>query len=184
MLILRIMLSFMKIGVLSFGGAYAAIPLVEKEIVEVQQWMTYDEFADLLALDELTPGPILINSATFVGMKAAGTAGAAAATIGCILPSCLISFVLIIFYRIYKNISFMKNFLSAFKCMAIALIFTTFLRITGRLFSFSDIKNDLTGYVFIPAAFWILRKYKVNPICIILGCGCLYVICFYFFYNV
>ena len=177
MLILRIILSFMKIGILAFGGAYAAIPLVEKEIVEVRQWMTYDEFADLLALDELTPGPILINSATFVGMKAAGPAGAAAATIGCILPSCLISFVLIIIYRKYKNISFMKNFLTAFKCMAVALIFSTFLRIISRLFNPEDIKHDLIGCLLIFISFWFLRKYKVNPLYIMLGCGLIYTLC-------
>ena len=86
-MIISIILSFMKIGILAFGGAYAAIPLVEKEIVELRQWMTYEEFADLLALDELTPGPILINSATFVGMKVGGLSGAVAASIGCILPA-------------------------------------------------------------------------------------------------
>ena len=177
MMILRIILSFMKIGILSFGGAYASIPLVEKEIVEVQHWMTYDEFADLLALDELTPGPILINSATFVGMKTAGTAGAVAATIGCILPSCLISFILISIYRKYKNISFMRNFLAAFKCMAIALIFSTFLRIINRLFNFKDIKHDLIGCFLILISFWILRKYKANPLYIMLGCGLFFMIC-------
>ncbi len=176
MLILRIVLSFMKIGILAFGGAYAAIPLVEKEIVEVQHWMTYDEFADLLALDELTPGPILINSATFVGMKTAGPAGAAAATIGCILPSCLFSFVLINIYRKYKNISFMKNFLAAFKCMAIALICSTFLKIISRLFDPEDIKYVLIGCLLILASFWFLRKYKMNPLYIMLGCGFLFMI--------
>lgn len=176
MLILRIILSFMKIGILAFGGAYASVPLVEKEIVEVRQWMTYDEFADLLALDELTPGPILINSATFVGMKAAGPAGAAAATFGCILPPCLISFILITIYRKYKNLAFLQNFLTAFKCMAIALIFSTFLRITGRLFDPEDIKRDVLGVLFIGLAFWLLRKYKINPLYIMLGCGFLYLI--------
>jgi len=176
MLILRIFLSFMKIGALAFGGAYAAIPLVEKEIVEVRRWMTYDEFADLLALDELTPGPILINSATFVGMKDAGPAGAAAATIGCMLPSCLVSFGLVFIYRKYKNISFMKNFLIAFKCMAIALILSTFLRIISRAFNPEDIKQDLIGCLLVFLSFWFLRKYKVNPLYIMLGCGLFYML--------
>ena len=102
-MLFRIILSFMKIGVLAFGGAYAAVPLIEKEIVELQKWMTYEEFADLLALDELTPGPILINSATFVGMKISGIPGVIAATIGCILPSCIISLIMFLIYRKYKN---------------------------------------------------------------------------------
>ena len=102
-MLFRIILSFMKICVLAFGGAYAAVPLIEKEIVELQKWMTYEEFADLLALDELTPGPILINSATFVGMKISGIPGVIAATIGCILPSCIISLIMFLIYRKYKN---------------------------------------------------------------------------------
>ena len=67
--LLEVFLAFVRIGALSFGGAYAAIPLVEQEVVVARGWMTYAEFADLVALDELTPGPILINSATFVGMR-------------------------------------------------------------------------------------------------------------------
>ena len=76
MMLLKVMFSFIKVCMLSFGGGYSAIPLVANEIVDVQKWMTYAEYADLLALDELTPGPIMINCATFVGMKVAGLPGA------------------------------------------------------------------------------------------------------------
>ena len=77
-LLLRIFLAFLRVGAIAFGGAYAAIPLVEQEVVMNEGFMTYSEFVDLLALDEITPGPILINSATFVGMKVAGVPGAVA----------------------------------------------------------------------------------------------------------
>ena len=80
-LLLQIVFSFMKIAVLAFGGAYAAFPLVEREVVNIQHWMTYTEFLDLVALDEVTPGPIIVNCATFVGTKVAGVPGAIAATI-------------------------------------------------------------------------------------------------------
>ena len=82
--LLQVLLSFMRIGVLSFGGAYAAVPLVEREVVLTRGWLSATEFANLLAIDELTPGPILINSATFVGMRVAGVPGAVIATLDCI----------------------------------------------------------------------------------------------------
>ena len=71
----------------------------------------------------------------------------------------------------------MKNFLTAFKCMAVALIFSTFLRIISRLFNPEDIKHDLIGCLLILISFWFLRKYKVNPLYIMLGCGLIYTLC-------
>lgn len=177
MLILRIILSFMKIGILSFGGGYASIPLVEREIVEIRQWMTYEEFSDLVALDELTPGPILINCATFVGMKAMGITGAAAATFGCILPSCIISFLLIWAYKKYKRITFMQSFLLAFKCMAAALIFSTFIKIIRNAFTPGVPSKYIIGAVLVSVSFLLLRKYKLNPVYIMLGCGLVFMIC-------
>jgi len=169
-MIFRIILSFMKIGVLAFGGAYAAVPLIEKEIVELQQWMSYEEFADLLALDELTPGPIMINSATFVGMKISGVPGAVAATIGCILPSCIISMIVFLIYRKYKKLSFMESAIKTLKCMAIALILSTFIRIVTRN-AVSDNDINPIGIILMVSAFVLLRKYKPNPLYIMLGCG-------------
>ncbi len=176
MLIFQIVLSFMKIGILSFGGAYASIPLVEKEIVELRQWMSYEEFADLLSLDELTPGPILINCATFVGMKTGGIPGAVAATFGCILPSCIISFILILAYKKYKKLSFIQSFLLTFKCVTIALIFSTFTRIAKSLYCQTEMTAGIVGFFLTVVSFYLLRRYKINPLYIMLGCGFVFVI--------
>ena len=78
--LLDIFLNFLKIGLFAFGGAYAAIPLIEEQMVTNTGWMTFEEFSDLVAIDELTPGPIIINSSTFIGMKLAGLPGAITAT--------------------------------------------------------------------------------------------------------
>ena len=72
----EIFFSFLKIGAFAFGGAYAVIPLIEEQMVTNNGWMTFAEFSDLVAIDELTPGPIIINSSTFIGMKLAGVPGA------------------------------------------------------------------------------------------------------------
>ncbi len=175
-MILKLIISFMKIGVLAFGGAYASIPLVEKEVVEIQKWMTYEEFADLLALDELTPGPILINSATFVGMKVNGISGAIAATVGCILPSCVISLLLVLIYRKYRKLSYMESIIWTLKCMAIALILSTLIKIVGNNV-YSGTKINYIGIVLMLVSFYVLRKYKINPLYIMLVCGVISVIC-------
>ena len=85
MTILKLFLTFLKIGAFSFGGGYAMLPLIEKEIIEVHGWLTTKEFIDILAVVEMTPGPIAINSATFLGYKVAGFWGSVVATIGVVL---------------------------------------------------------------------------------------------------
>ena len=127
-LLIQIVLAFMKIGAMSFGGAYAAMPLIQKQIVEINQWMSLGEFRDLIAIDDLTPGPILINSATYIGMKLSGIPGAVAASIGCIIPSFVISLILIGIYRKYRRVSYIDESILSIKCLALAMIISTFLR--------------------------------------------------------
>jgi len=155
MLLLKIVLSFMKITLLAFGGAYAAIPLVENEVVQVQGWMTVAEFANLIAIDELTPGPIIINCATFVGMHVAGVPGAIAATLGVVLPAGTLAMILLMLYRKYKEMPFLNiAFNALFGSRTVDLSNTNYLAV-----------------VLIPIAFFLLRKYKPNPLYIMLGCG-------------
>ena len=90
MIYLQLFLSFLQIGMFSFGGGYAAMPLIQGQVVTAHHWLSMEEFTDLITISQMTPGPIAINSATFVGTKIAGTGGALAATFGCILPSCII----------------------------------------------------------------------------------------------
>ncbi len=96
MIYIQLFLSFLQIGLFSVGGGYAAIPLVQSLIVERQGWITMTEFTNLITIAEMTPGPIAVNSATFVGIRIAGLPGAVAATWGCIFPSCIIVSVLAI----------------------------------------------------------------------------------------
>ena len=90
MIYLQLFLSFLQIGMFSFGGGYAAMPLIQGQVVTAHHWLSMEEFTDLITISQMTPGPIAVNSATFVGTKIAGTGGALAATFGCILPSCII----------------------------------------------------------------------------------------------
>ena len=89
MILLELLLAFLQIGAFSVGGGYAAMPLIEAQTVTLHSWLTAVEFADLVTIAEMTPGPIALNAATFVGMRLAGVPGAIVATLGCVLPSAL-----------------------------------------------------------------------------------------------
>ena len=81
-ILIQIFLSFLKIGAFSFGGGYAMLPLIEREIVNNHNWITYKEFVDIVGISQMTPGPIAINSATFVGFKVSGILGSITGTLG------------------------------------------------------------------------------------------------------
>ena len=95
---LDLFLTFMKIGAFTFGGGYAMIPLIQREVCDNKQWLNDDDILEVVAIAESTPGPVAINAATFVGSRTAGTLGAVCATLGVVLPSfliiSLISFIL------------------------------------------------------------------------------------------
>ena len=108
MILLKLFLSFLQIGAFSFGGGYAAMPLIQAQVVIKYGWLTMEEFTNLITIAEMTPGPIAVNSATFVGTKIAGVPGALVATMGCILPSCIIVTLIASLYLKYRNLSLMQ----------------------------------------------------------------------------
>ena len=99
-IIFDLFITFFKIGAFSFGGGYAMLPLIEEEVIQVNSWLTSTEFIDILAISEMTPGPIAINSATFIGYKVSGVFGSAVSTLGVTLPSFIV--MSIIFHFVYK----------------------------------------------------------------------------------
>ena len=90
MIYLQLFLSFLQIGAFSFGGGYAAMPLIQNQVVQLHPWLSQSEFTDLLTISQMTPGHIAVNSATFVGLKVAGIPGAVICTLGCVLTSCIL----------------------------------------------------------------------------------------------
>ena len=173
-MLLKIFLSFIKIGSLAFGGAYAAIPLVEKEVVTIQGWMSYDEFSNLLAIDELTPGPIIVNAASFIGMKVAGVPGAIIATLGSILPALVIALALIIIYKKYNKLTWLQSIIGSLKCMAFALILKTFIKIAVNSLFGSNISIgnfDIFALIMIVISFYLINKKQLSPVLVMLGCG-------------
>lgn len=174
-LLLEIILVFMKIDILSFGGGYVAIPIVEKQIVKIKGWMDYKEFMNILAIDELTPGPIAINASTFIGNKMYGVLGGIIATLGNIIPSIIISLILVKIYLKYKDTNFFKGILKGIKCMVIGLLFSTLLSLLIN----STIQNNTFGIlsvILITLSTFVIRKFKTSPILVILSSGMFYLI--------
>ncbi len=174
--LLDLFLGFLRIGVMAFGGAYASIPLVQREVVDVNGWLTYEEFGNLLALDELTPGPILINSATFVGASVAGVPGAVVASLGSILPACLITMILLWFFRKYRKLEIITEVIFAIKCMTVGLVSVTILRAISNaiLLSGGALGFDPVMVLLTAAAFLVIRKWQTNPLIVMLCSGLIY----------
>ena len=125
----QLFLSFLQIGMFSFGGGYAALPLIQEQVVTQHGWLLRSEFTDLITISQMTPGPIAVNSATFVGIRLAGFLGALAATFGCILPSCILVTVLSYLYLKYRKMSMLQGVLETLeidpvnRCVAATVAF-------------------------------------------------------------
>lgn len=115
MIYLQLFFSFLQIGALSFGGGYAAMPLIQEQVVTMHGWISMETFSDLVTIAEMTPGPIAVNSATFVGTRIAGPGGAVVATLGCILPSCIIVTLLAYIYTKYRKMSLLQGTLTSLR---------------------------------------------------------------------
>ena len=176
MILFELFLSFLQIGLFSVGGGYAAIPLIQSQTVEIHAWLTETEFMDLATIAEMTPGPIIVNGATFVGLKIAGIPGALAATFGCILPSLIIVSLLAWVYRRYRELPVLQSVLSSLRPAVVALIFSAGLNMllqvmfgSRSLISFDHV--NWAGAGLFAAAFFVLRKFRLNPIAVMLACG-------------
>ncbi len=172
-LMLKLFFSFMQVGMFSVGGGYAAIPLIQDQIVNVLQLMTIEEFSDLIAIAEMTPGPISINSSTFVGMQLAGIPGVLICTLGCIIPSFVICLSLAHFYYKYRSFSGIQIVLASLRPAVVTLIASAGFSILA-LGIFKDGVAAVENLQYIELSLFgvclfLLRKYKVNPILIILG---------------
>ncbi len=183
MICIRLFLAFVSIGAFSFGGGYAAMPLIQSQVVERYGWISLADFADLVTIAEMTPGPIAVNAATFVGNQVAGIPGAAAATAGCILPSCLFVTALAWLYMRFRHMALLKKILESLRPAVVSMILTSGLTILTAAFfqngqfSVADQNLSLRAVVYFLAALFFLRRKKASPIRVMLACGVAEVIC-------
>ena len=123
MIYLRLFISYLKIGFFGFGGGYAMLSLLESELVERKKWLEHEEFMDIVVIAESTPGPIAINSATYVGYKRAGVLGAAAATTGVCVPSFVIIYLISLFFDRFMQLQLVA---AAFKGIQVCVVYLIF----------------------------------------------------------
>ena len=178
MIYLQLFLSFLQIGLFSFGGGYAAMPLIQGQVVTQHGWLSMEEFTDLITISQMTPGPIAINSATFVGIKIAGIPGALVATGGCILPSCVIVTLIAKLYLKYRNMAMLQGVLNSLRPAVVAMIASAGISILLTAFWGSGAAMDLlrTNWVLVVIfviCLVLLQKFKMKPIWVMVLAGVL-----------
>lgn len=177
MIYLKLFLAFLQIGMFSFGGGYAAMPLIQHQVVDTYHWLNMKEFADLVTISQMTPGPIATNAATFVGMKAAGITGALAATFGCIFPSCILVTLIAYFYLKYRKLTAFQSVLSSLRPAVIAMIASAGISIlvsafwNGQAIRLPD--TDWSMVFLFVLCVVLLRKFKMNPVAVMFLAGVL-----------
>ena len=184
-LYLQLFISFLQIGALSFGGGYAAMPLIQQQVVTLHGWLSLSEFTDLITISQMTPGPIAINSATFVGTRVGGFWGALCATTGCVLPSCLLVSLLAWAYLKYGHLSIIQDVLSSLRPAVIAMIasagFSILISILWPqgLSSLAALAQNvnLRGFLILLGALVLLIRLRMNPILVMVLSGAAEVLC-------
>ena len=180
MIYLQLFWSFLQVGAFSFGGGYAALPLIESIIVDQNGWLTIAEFTDLITISQMTPGPIAINSATFVGLSIGGFWGAIFATLGNIAPSIILVTLIAWLYMKYNTLDTLQNVLKALRPAVIAMIATAGVSLVitaiwgegAILFS----NMNIVAIVLFGFSLFLLLKYKASPILVMVLAGVLNVI--------
>ncbi|MBO4886927.1 MAG: chromate transporter [Firmicutes bacterium] len=178
MIYLQLFLAFLQIGAFSFGGGYAAMPLIQAQVIDKYAWLSVSDFSDLVTIAEMTPGPIAINAATFVGNQMGGLLGALCATVGVVLPSCIFVTILALIYTRYRSLSLMQGVLKSLRPAVVAMIFSAGLTILLPTIFVSGTISLVAGnfklraFLLFAAAFFVLRKWKkISPIIVMLTCG-------------
>ena len=177
MILLELFWSFFQIGLFSIGGGYAAMPLIEHQVVELHPWLTMTQFADVMTISEMTPGPIAVNCATFVGIQIAGIPGAIVATLGCVTPSCVIVLLLAWVYYRFRGLDLVQGILAGLRPAVIAMIASAGLSLMALAFygqkepALDLASLDLVAVGLFLAAFFVLRRWKPDPIAVIGGSG-------------
>lgn len=180
MIYIQLLLSFIQIGLLSIGGGYAALPIIQEQVVHLHHWISMKEFADILTISQMTPGPIAINAATFVGTKIAGFPGALMATIGVVFPSFIIVLTLSFIYYKYRKLNAIQAILKGLRPAVVALIASAGLSLITQAFwpettiSFQTLNGVSVGLFLV--ALFLLRIKKWGPIQSMLICAILSVV--------
>lgn len=163
--------SFFKIGAFTFGGGYAMLPIMHKEVTQTHHWISDEETLDMMAIAESTPGAFAINMATFTGYKVAGTFGSACATFGVVLPSFIIISVLSYFITQFKNNPYVAYAFSGIRIGVVVLVANAVIKLSKKL------QKTRFNYIFIIGVFILSAVFDIDTVLLLLAsalCGILY----------
>ena len=158
----ELFLIFCRIGGFTFGGGYAMLPIIQKEIVEKRNWATDEEVIDYYAIGQCTPGIIAINTATFIGYNRKGIAGAISATTGMVFPSIIIITAIAKFFQHFQDYEIVQSAFGGIRVVVVALIVNTVINM------YKKSVKDYTGTIIFLLAFIAIGFMKISPILIII----------------
>lgn len=162
---LELFWAFMVVGVTAFGGGYAIVPVLEREMIKKRGWLTMEEILDYYTIAQITPGVIAVNIATFVGCKHKGSLGGLVATIGFILPGVTLMLVVSVFIQHFAEYPLVKHALAGIRLAVCAMILDTAIKLFKGLF-----KNFRAPVICI-ITFVLSAVFSVSPVYIIIGAG-------------
>ena len=161
----QVFASFFKIGAFTFGGGYAMIPLIQKEAVEKRKWVTDEDILDIIAIAESTPGPIAINSATFVGYKAAGVFGSVCATLGVVLPSFVLILLLSYVLQQFQEFKVVVYAFNGIRAGVLALL------VKALWTMYKKSPKGWAAYIVIGSSFILTSLFDGITIYVLIGCA-------------
>ena len=157
--------TFFKIGAFTFGGGYAMIPLVQREVAENHKWLDDEDILSVIAISESTPGPIAVNMATFVGYRTAGILGSTFATLGVVLPSFMIILLVSGVLREFYHLAAVRYAFEGIRAGVLALIFKALWSL------YKKCPHGLISYILMAAAFVVVAFFNVSALLVIIGCA-------------
>ena len=160
-------MAFANVGAFTFGGGYAMIPLLQKEVVENKKWISENEMLDITAISQSTPGPLAINCATFVGYKIEGVIGSVVATLGVVLPSFFVIIVVSVLFNMFRDNVIVNNIFSGIQAGVIVLILEAALKLSKQ------IKNNWFNLTLLIVSFLITAFTGINVIYVLIACALL-----------
>ena len=166
----ELFLTFAYINILGFGNALTMIPIFQEQIVETKQWLTLTEFINLIPISQSTPGPMVVNIATFAGVRMAGILGGIIATVGVTVTTAMISLFFAVLYKKNRDVLFVQELMRILRPITIALMAIAAISMV-RLAIFTETAVDITGLVLFILSFIALRKYKIGYVLLFFACG-------------
>ncbi len=163
--ILELFWTFLKIGLFTFGGGYAMIPMIERELVEKKGWITQEEISDMVAIAEATPGPIAVNSATFVGYKKAGFWGSFFSTLGLVIPSFVIIIIISVFLSYVSGNVWVESAFKGIRARVVALVINAGIKMCGK------VEKAVATILLTVAAFALATFTSIDVVWIIIAGG-------------